>query len=89
TPVSVTCAIGSDNWTIAVHNNGDPGSAELLLMLSESITRGLGANASGRSVGLGSIRRPRDRAYPRQRCVGIVAVAGTTFTAHFLRQHPA
>jgi sigma-B regulation protein RsbU (phosphoserine phosphatase) len=80
-PIVVTSRLDPGTFSLAVHNEGEPVSAEALAGLFEPMTRGTSSTGSGRSVGLGLfIVREIARAHGGDVVVESTGAAGTTFT---------
>jgi sigma-B regulation protein RsbU (phosphoserine phosphatase) len=84
--VTVASHVGSDTFTIEVHNAGAPIPPELLPVLFEPMTRGTAQGGEQRSVGLGLfIVREIMRAHRGQVTVTSSLEEGTIFRASFPR----
>jgi sigma-B regulation protein RsbU (phosphoserine phosphatase) len=82
-PVTVTSAVESSGFSIAVHNDGNPVPAALLPSIFEPMSRGEQIPSSTRSVGLGLfIVREIARAHHGEVEVTSSLETGTTFTMH-------
>lgn len=85
-PVTVSSSLLQDSFSIAVHNYGAPIPVESQGKIFEAMTRGAGAPASGRSVGLGLfIVREIARRHGGTAEVESSAELGTTFRVTFPR----
>lgn len=85
-PVTVTSTIAKDEFTIAVHNEGDPIPVDFQARIFQPMTRGTNVSHASRSIGLGLfIVSEIARAHGGAARVSSTLQDGTTFTVSLPR----